>query len=64
MYPNESIAAFMYTFGSAGSNRTYRNNLEALERWQIIPRMLRDATDRNLEVSCSHLLPELIRVPP
>jgi lactate 2-monooxygenase len=41
----------MYTFGSAGSSETYRNNLEALERWRIIPRMLRDTTDRNLEVS-------------
>ena len=46
----------MYTFGSAGSSRTYRNNLEALERWRIIPRMLRNATNRNLEVSCTDLL--------
>ena len=42
----------MYIFGNAGSSRTYRNNLEALERWRIIPRMLRNTTDRNLEVSC------------
>jgi hypothetical protein len=38
---------------------TYRNNLEALEQWRIIPRILRDAPDRDLEVSsviCSQLL--------
>ena len=46
----------MYIFGNAGSSRTYRNNLEALERWRIIPRMLRDTADRNLEVSCAYLL--------
>ena len=41
----------MYTFGSAGTSSTYRNNLEALEQWRIVPRMLRNATDRNLEAS-------------
>jgi hypothetical protein len=53
---DESIAAFMYTFGSAGSSRTYQNNLEALNRWRIIPRMLRNTTDRNLEVNRAYLL--------
>ena len=48
---SRSSAAYMYTFGSAGTSSTYRNNLEALEQWRIIPRMLRNATDRNLEVS-------------
>jgi hypothetical protein len=46
----------MYTFGSAGIGSTYRNNLKALEKWRIIPRMLRNATDRNLEVGSSYLL--------
>ena len=46
----------MYTFGSAGISSTYRNNLEALEKWRIIPRMLRNATDRNLEVGGPYLL--------
>ena len=54
----------MYTFGSAGSSRTYRNNLEALERWRIIPRMLRNTTDRNLEVSCAYLLSTDSRLDP
>ena len=40
----------MYTFGNAGTGSTYRNNLEALEQWRIVPRMLRDATNRNLNV--------------
>jgi hypothetical protein len=40
----------MYTFGNAGSGSTYRNNFSALERWRIVPRMLRDATHRNLDV--------------
>jgi lactate 2-monooxygenase len=44
----------MYTFGNAGTGNTYRNNLESLEQWRIIPRMLRDATQRNLDVgTCS-----------
>ena len=58
----------MYIFGSAGSARTYQNNLDALEQWRIIPRMLRNATDRNLEVSRAPIyfrpLPELTRLPP
>ncbi|KAH9073457.1 FMN-dependent alpha-hydroxy acid dehydrogenase [Lactarius deliciosus] len=43
--------AYMFTFGSAGTSNTCRNNLEALQQWRIIPRMLRDATDRNLETT-------------
>jgi lactate 2-monooxygenase len=54
----------MYTFGSAGSSSTYRNNLEAFERWRIIPRMLRNTTDRNLEVSCAYLLSAAPRADP
>jgi lactate 2-monooxygenase len=41
----------MYVNGSAGSNSTYRANLRAFEKYSIVPRMLRDATSRNLEVS-------------
>jgi len=40
----------MYTFGSAGTGSTYRNNFEALEQWRIVPRMLRNSTQRNLDV--------------
>ncbi|KAI0265625.1 FMN-dependent alpha-hydroxy acid dehydrogenase [Gloeopeniophorella convolvens] len=47
----DNRAAYMYTFGSAGTSGTYRNNLEDIERWRIIPRMLRDATNRNLDTT-------------
>ena len=49
-------AAYMYTFGNAGTGGTYRNNLEALEQWRIVPRMLRDATHRNLDVGAASSL--------
>ena len=49
-------AAYMYTFGNAGTGGTYRSNLEALEQWRIVPRMLRDATHRNLDVGASSSL--------
>ncbi|KAI0298114.1 FMN-dependent alpha-hydroxy acid dehydrogenase [Multifurca ochricompacta] len=47
----DNHAAYMYTFGNAGTGSTYRNNLEALEQWRIIPRMLRNATHRNLDTT-------------
>jgi lactate 2-monooxygenase len=40
----------MYAGGSAGTNTTYRSNLEAFKKWGIIPRMLVNATTTNLEV--------------
>ena len=49
------LAAYMYTFGNAGTGSTYRSNLEALEQWRIIPRMLHDATHRNLDVTTAAL---------
>ncbi|KAI0049448.1 FMN-dependent alpha-hydroxy acid dehydrogenase [Auriscalpium vulgare] len=44
-------AAYMYTFGSAGSGATDHANRKALQRWRIIPRMLRDASERTLETT-------------
>ncbi|ETW82228.1 lactate 2-monooxygenase [Heterobasidion irregulare TC 32-1] len=44
-------AAFLYTFGSAGSGSTNRANRQALKQWRIVPRMLRDASDRTLETT-------------
>lgn len=43
-------AAYMYTFGSAGTSSTNKANIKALQQWRIIPRMLRDASSRNLDV--------------
>lgn len=40
----------MYTFGSAGQGEADAANRIEFEKWKIIPRMLRDATHRNLNV--------------
>jgi isopentenyl diphosphate isomerase/L-lactate dehydrogenase-like FMN-dependent dehydrogenase len=39
---------FWYVAGAAGSGSTNRANRAAFERWRIVPRMLRDATRRDL----------------
>jgi lactate 2-monooxygenase len=43
-----SAEAFGYVAGGAGSEATMRANLRAFERWQIVPRMLRDVSTRDL----------------
>jgi lactate 2-monooxygenase len=48
-----SVEAFGYVAGGAGSERTMRANLQAFEHWEIVPRMLRDVSSRDL--SCSVL---------
>ncbi|NOS71348.1 MAG: alpha-hydroxy-acid oxidizing protein [Verrucomicrobia bacterium] len=40
--------AFGYVAGGAGSEETMRANLEAFNRWRILPRMLRDVAVRDL----------------
>ncbi|MGI5155336.1 lactate 2-monooxygenase [Microbispora sp. CA-102843] len=40
-----------YVAGSAGSGRTERANREALDRWRIVPRMLRDVGERDLSAT-------------
>ena len=37
--------AFGYVAGGAGSELTVKANRDAFERWQIVPRMLRDVSD-------------------
>jgi isopentenyl diphosphate isomerase/L-lactate dehydrogenase-like FMN-dependent dehydrogenase len=37
-----------YVWGGAGTGATMRANLEAFERWRIVPRMLRDVSRRSL----------------
>jgi lactate 2-monooxygenase len=39
-----------YVAGGAGEGATMRANREALERWRIVPRMLRDVSVRDLSV--------------
>ena len=42
--------ALDYMAGGAGGERTMRANLEAFEHWRIVPRMLRDVSQRDLTV--------------
>src|SRR3954468_10554409 len=37
-----------YVFGGAGTEDTMRENLEAIRRRRLVPRMLRDVTERDL----------------
>ena len=43
-----SAEAYGYVAGGAGSERTMQANLDAFERWRIVPRMLRDVSEREL----------------
>ncbi|TBU22369.1 oxidoreductase [Dichomitus squalens] len=47
----DSPGAWGFLFGNAGSGSTFRANRDAFARWQIVPRMLRDVTQRNIEVT-------------
>jgi lactate 2-monooxygenase len=40
-----------YVSGGAGSGATVRANREAFDRWRIVPRMLTDATNRDLSTT-------------
>ncbi len=43
--------AFAYIAGGAGGETTMRNNQEALDAWQIVPRMLVDISDADMGVT-------------
>jgi lactate 2-monooxygenase len=45
-----SAEAYDYVAGSASGERTARANLAAFDRWSIVPRMLRDVSQRDLSV--------------
>lgn len=45
-----SARAWAYIGGGAGEGRTMTANRQALDRWAIVPRILRDVSTRNLEV--------------
>ncbi|MBM7365646.1 alpha-hydroxy-acid oxidizing protein [Gordonia hydrophobica] len=44
-----SRRGWAYIAGGAGEGRTMDANRDALDRWAIVPRMLRDTSQRNLE---------------
>jgi lactate 2-monooxygenase len=46
-----SAEAWGYVAGGAGAEKTVRANLEAFGRWQLVPRMLRDVSKRDLSVT-------------
>jgi isopentenyl diphosphate isomerase/L-lactate dehydrogenase-like FMN-dependent dehydrogenase len=43
--------ATAYVFGGAGTEDTMRANTEAFRRWRIVPRMLRDVSERDLSTT-------------
>lgn len=45
-----SDEAWAYVAGSSGAEQTASANRRALDRWQIVPRVLRDVADRDLSV--------------
>src|SRR5262249_10302727 len=45
-----SPEAYDYVAGSAGAERTFRANLVAFDKVQIVPRMLRDVSQRDLSI--------------
>lgn len=46
-----SKEAWAYVAGGAGAGATVRANREAFDRWQLVPRMLRDVSRRDLSVT-------------
>jgi lactate 2-monooxygenase len=46
-----SPEAYGYVAGGAGAERTMQANLDAFQRWKIVPRMLRDVSERDLSGS-------------
>src|SRR5579864_4385403 len=57
--------AYDYVAGSASGERTARANLEAFDRWRIVPRMLRDVSQRDLSIELfGHNLPAPVLLGP
>ena len=52
--------AYDYVAGSASGERSARANLAAFDRWRIVPRMLRDVSERDLTIE---LLGHTLAVP-
>jgi isopentenyl diphosphate isomerase/L-lactate dehydrogenase-like FMN-dependent dehydrogenase len=57
--------AFAYVAGSAGTELTARANRAAFERWQILPRVLRQVVERDLRTEvCGTALPAPVLLAP
>jgi lactate 2-monooxygenase len=60
-----SAEAFAYVAGGAGTGATMRANRAAFERWRILPRMLRDVSQRDTSVELfGRTLPSPLLVAP
>ena len=46
-----SAEAFAYVAGGAGAERTMAANREAFDRWRIVPRVLRDVSERDSSIT-------------
>src|SRR2546430_3670540 len=46
LFPYTTLFRSGYVWGGAGTGDTMRANLEAFRRWRIVPRMLRDVSER------------------
>lgn len=60
-----SPQAYDYVAGSASGERTARANLAVFDRWRIIPRMLRNVSERDLSVELlGHKIPAPVLLGP
>lgn len=57
--------AYLYVAGGAGGEDTVRANRDAFRRWRIVPRFLRDVSQRDLGVTVlGHRLPAPVLIAP
>ncbi|KIJ15855.1 (S)-2-hydroxy-acid oxidase [Paxillus involutus ATCC 200175] len=47
----DNPSAFLYVLKGAGTSSTCAENRRALDRWKLVPRMLNDVGERNLEIT-------------
>ncbi|KAG0696091.1 FMN-dependent alpha-hydroxy acid dehydrogenase [Suillus ampliporus] len=47
----DHLPAYMFVFGSAGTGSTDAANRRALDRWKIVPAVLKDCTNRSVETT-------------
>ncbi len=60
-----SDTALGYVAGGAGAGGTMRSNREALDRWEIVPRMVRGVTSRDLSTEvCGTTMPAPVLLAP
>ncbi|KAH9831329.1 FMN-dependent dehydrogenase [Rhodofomes roseus] len=48
---SSSTDAYLYVYGSAGTCSTHEDNIKEFGKWKIVPRVMTDASNRNLETT-------------